>query len=68
MLTCSASLATPLPLPLPRHAGQSMGAWLCHGITLELEGDANDYVAKVGGWLGMGGQGQRGNGARLHPC
>jgi len=28
------------------HAGQSMGAWLCPGITLELEGDANDYVAK----------------------
>lgn len=26
-----------------------MGAWLCHGITLELEGDANDYVGKVGG-------------------
>lgn len=25
-----------------------MGAWLCHGITLELEGDANDYVGKVG--------------------
>ena len=30
------------------HAGQSMGAWLCPGITLELEGDCNDYVAKVG--------------------
>ncbi len=33
---------------LQGHAGQSMGAWLCHGITLELEGDANDYVGKVG--------------------
>jgi hypothetical protein len=28
------------------HAGQSLGAWLCKGITLELEGDANDYVGK----------------------
>lgn len=31
---------------LTGHAGQSMGAWLCPGITLELEGDANDYVGK----------------------
>ena len=30
------------------HAGQSLGAWLCKGITLELEGDSNDYVGKVG--------------------
>jgi glutamate synthase (NADPH/NADH) len=28
------------------HAGQSLGAWLCPGITLELEGDSNDYVGK----------------------
>jgi len=28
------------------HAGQSFGAWVCPGVTLELEGDANDYVAK----------------------
>jgi glutamate synthase (NADPH/NADH) len=28
------------------HAGQSLGAFLCRGITLELEGDANDYVGK----------------------
>jgi glutamate synthase (NADPH/NADH) len=28
------------------HAGQSLGAWLCPGITIELEGDANDYVGK----------------------
>ena len=28
------------------HAGQSLGAWLCPGITMELEGDANDYVGK----------------------
>jgi len=27
-------------------AGQSMGAFLPHGITLRLEGDANDYVGK----------------------
>ncbi len=27
-------------------AGQSFGAWLAHGVTLELEGVANDYVGK----------------------
>jgi glutamate synthase domain-containing protein 3 len=27
-------------------AGQSFGAFLAHGITLTLEGDANDYVGK----------------------
>ncbi len=27
-------------------AGQSFGSWLAHGVTLELEGQANDYVAK----------------------
>jgi glutamate synthase domain-containing protein 3 len=27
-------------------AGQSFGAWLCPGVTLELRGTANDYVAK----------------------
>jgi glutamate synthase (NADPH/NADH) large chain len=27
-------------------AGQSFGAWLVHGVTLELEGEANDYVGK----------------------
>ncbi|KAF1002529.1 hypothetical protein AG4045_012301 [Apium graveolens] len=27
-------------------AGQSLGAFLCPGITLELEGDGNDYVGK----------------------
>jgi len=26
--------------------GQSLGAWLAPGITLEIEGDANDYVGK----------------------
>ncbi len=27
-------------------AGQSLGAWLAPGITLEIEGDANDFVGK----------------------
>jgi glutamate synthase domain-containing protein 2/glutamate synthase domain-containing protein 3 len=27
-------------------AGQSFGAWLAPGVTLELEGDTNDYVGK----------------------
>jgi glutamate synthase (NADPH) large chain len=27
-------------------AGQSFGAWAAHGVTLELEGQANDYVGK----------------------
>ena len=27
-------------------AGQSLGAWLAEGVTVELEGDANDYVGK----------------------
>ncbi|CAL9116276.1 unnamed protein product [Musa textilis] len=27
-------------------AGQSLGAFLCPGITLDLEGDSNDYVGK----------------------
>jgi glutamate synthase (NADPH/NADH) large chain len=27
-------------------AGQSLGAWLARGITIELSGDANDYVGK----------------------
>ncbi|MDA0789069.1 MAG: glutamate synthase large subunit [Proteobacteria bacterium] len=27
-------------------AGQSLGAWLARGITIEIEGDANDYVGK----------------------
>lgn len=33
-------------LKLTGHAGQSLGAWMCRGITVELEGDANDYVGK----------------------
>ncbi|MEN8762951.1 MAG: glutamate synthase large subunit [Thiogranum sp.] len=27
-------------------AGQSFGAWVTHGVTLELEGEGNDYVGK----------------------
>ena len=27
-------------------AGQSLGAFLCKGITLSVSGDANDYVGK----------------------
>ena len=27
-------------------AGQSLGAWLASGITLEVEGDANDFIGK----------------------
>ncbi len=27
-------------------AGQSFGAWLAHGVTLDLAGEANDYVGK----------------------
>ena len=33
-------------IKLSGHAGQSLGAWLAPGITLELEGDSNDYVGK----------------------
>lgn len=33
-------------IKLTGSAGQSFGAWLAKGITLELEGDANDYVGK----------------------
>ena len=27
-------------------AGQSLGAWLAHGVTITLKGEANDYVGK----------------------
>ncbi|MCS7471536.1 glutamate synthase large subunit [Stieleria sp. ICT_E10.1] len=33
-------------LQLNGSAGQSLGAFLAHGITIDLEGDANDYVGK----------------------
>ena len=35
-----------ISLRLTGVAGQSFGAWLAHGVTLELTGDANDYVGK----------------------
>ena len=33
-------------ITLAGSAGQSLGAWLAKGITLTVEGDANDFVAK----------------------
>ncbi|HEX5434928.1 MAG TPA: glutamate synthase-related protein, partial [Candidatus Angelobacter sp.] len=33
-------------IQLTGSAGQSFGAFLCNGVTLTLEGDANDYVGK----------------------
>ncbi|MEX2327022.1 MAG: glutamate synthase subunit alpha, partial [Pseudomonadales bacterium] len=33
-------------IKLTGSAGQSLGAWLARGITIEVEGDANDYVGK----------------------
>ena len=41
----------PLPddtvhIKLHGSAGQSLGAWLYQGVTIELEGDANDYAGK----------------------
>ena len=33
-------------LVLRGSAGQSLGAWSVRGVTIELEGDANDYVGK----------------------
>ncbi len=33
-------------IKLTGSAGQSLGAWLAKGVTLEVEGDANDYVGK----------------------
>jgi len=44
--------ADTIHIKLTGHAGQSLAAWLCSGITIELEGDANDYVAKVQPALG----------------
>ncbi len=33
-------------IKLTGSAGQSLGAWLARGVTVEVEGDANDYVGK----------------------
>ncbi|XZE55247.1 glutamate synthase large subunit [Planctomycetaceae bacterium SH139] len=38
--------ADTIQLALQGSAGQSLGAFLAHGVTIELEGDANDYVGK----------------------
>lgn len=38
--------ADTIHVKLSGSAGQSLGAFLCAGITLELEGDSNDYVGK----------------------
>jgi len=35
-----------LDIKFDGHAGQSFGAWCAAGVTMELEGDANDYVGK----------------------
>lgn len=37
---------TPIRLRLTGTAGQSLGAFLCHGVKIELAGEANDYVGK----------------------
>ena len=46
-----AHMGKPLPddtlhIKLNGSAGQSLGAWLYEGVTIELEGDANDYAGK----------------------
>ncbi len=33
-------------IKLTGNAGQSLGAWLAKGVTIELEGDSNDYIGK----------------------
>ncbi len=35
-----------LEIKLKGSSGQSFGAWLCPGVTLNLTGDANDYLGK----------------------
>ena len=35
-----------LHIKLDGSAGQSLGAWLYEGVTIELEGDSNDYAGK----------------------
>ncbi len=38
--------ADTIHVKLKGSAGQSLGAWLAPGVTIEVEGDANDYVGK----------------------
>ena len=33
-------------IKLAGSAGQSLGCWTCKGVTIEVTGDANDYVGK----------------------
>lgn len=35
-----------IKIKLNGHAGQSLGAWLAQGVTIEVVGDCNDYVGK----------------------
>ncbi|HEX6859590.1 MAG TPA: glutamate synthase large subunit [Caulobacteraceae bacterium] len=35
-----------ISIAMTGNGGQSFGAWLAHGVTMELTGDANDYVGK----------------------
>ncbi len=35
-----------ITIKLKGSAGQSLGAWMTRGMTIDLEGDANDYVGK----------------------
>jgi glutamate synthase domain-containing protein 3 len=39
-------LSDTISLRLRGSAGQSLGAWLVSGVTIRLDGDANDYVGK----------------------
>ena len=43
---CRPSRRTRITVKLRGTAGQSFGAWLAAGVTLDLEGEANDYVGK----------------------
>ena len=40
-----------LEINLKGSAGQSFCAFLAKGVTVRLEGEANDYVGKVGNYL-----------------
>ncbi|MEJ6502312.1 MAG: glutamate synthase large subunit [Rhodobacterales bacterium] len=35
-----------ISIKLTGTTGQSFGAWLCRGVTLEVEGEGNDYIGK----------------------
>lgn len=46
-LACTSQVTVYSVVSLWFSLGQSFGAFLCPGVTLELEGDSNDYVGKV---------------------